>query len=42
MAQRFRHFGLQIGLEAWSYACHLEQEDHLQGRSRDQDEAWTE
>ena len=25
-----------------SYAYHLEQDNHLQGTSRDQDEAWTE
>ena len=39
MNQQFRHFGLQIGLEARSSAWHVEQDDHLQGTVHDQDEA---
>ncbi len=42
MSQQFKRFGLQLGLEARSYAYHLEQDDHVEGTSRDQDEAWTE
>ena len=42
MAQQFRHFGLQIGLEARSYAYHLQRDDQPKGMSRDQEKAWTE
>lgn len=42
IAQRFDRFGFQLGLEARSYAYHLEQDDHVEATSRDQDEAWTE
>ena len=41
-AQRYDRFGFQLGLEARSYAYHLEQGDHVEATSRDQDEAWTE
>ena len=41
-AQRYDRFGFQLGLEARSYAYHLEQDDHVEATSRDQDEAWTE
>ncbi len=42
VAHRFGMFGLQLGLEARSHAYHLVQDDHVEGTSRDQDEAWTE
>lgn len=42
MTQQLRRFGLQIGLEARSCAWHVEQDDHPEGKVRDQDEAWPE
>ena len=42
VSHRYERFGFQLGLEARSYAYHLEQEDHLEATRRDQDEAWTE
>ena len=42
IAHQFKRFGFQLGLEARSYEYQLEQDDHLEGRSRLQDEAWTE
>ncbi len=42
VSQRYKRFGFQLGLEARSYAYHLEQDDHVARTSRDQDEAWTE
>ena len=42
ISQRYERFGFQLGLEARSYAYHLEQEDHVEGTRRDLDEAWTE
>ena len=42
MTQQLRHFGLQIAIEARSCAQHIEQDDHPEGTSRDQDEAWQE
>ena len=42
ISQRYDRFGFQLGLEARSYAYHLEQDDHVEATSRDQDEAWTE
>ncbi len=42
ISRRYDRFGFQLGLEARSYAYHLEQDDHVEATSRDQDEAWTE
>ena len=42
IAHQFERFGFQLGLEAHSYAYDLEQDDHVEGTSRDQYEAWTE
>ena len=42
VAQRYKRFGLQLGLEARSYEYQLEQDDHVERTSRLQDEAWTE
>ena len=42
IGHQFKRFGLQLGLEARSYAYQLEQDDHLEETSRRQDEAWTE
>ena len=42
VSQQYGNFGFQLGLEARSYAYHLEQDDHVEGTSREQDEAWTE
>ena len=42
IAHQFRRFGFQLGLEARSYEYQLEQDDHMEGTSRLQDEAWTE
>ena len=42
IAHQFKKFGFQLGLEARSYEYQLEQDDHMEGTSRLQDEAWTE
>ena len=42
IAHQFKRFGFQLGLEARSYEYQLEQDDHVEGTSRLQDEAWTE
>ena len=42
ISQQYKRFGFQLGLAARSYAYHLEQDDHVEGTSREQDEAWTE
>ena len=42
ISRQYKRFGFQLGLEARSYAYDLEQDDHIEGTSRDQYEAWTE
>ena len=42
MTKQLRRFGLQIGLEARSCAWQVEDDDHPEGKVRDQDEAWPE